>query len=79
MSTVLVEEIAKELGGEIVDIGKEVRSVSQVVKLLGVKPSQVIKSLLFIAEGRPILVIVDGESRASLKKLFKNVRMAKPS
>ncbi|WP_456394674.1 aminoacyl-tRNA deacylase [Thermococcus sp.] len=47
-----------------------------------VKPSHVIKSLLFIADDGPLLVIVDGESRASLKKLeklFGNVRMAKPA
>ncbi|GAB6102815.1 hypothetical protein JCM16138_20380 [Thermococcus atlanticus] len=82
VNTVLVEEIAKELGGGIIYVGKEVKSVSQVERLLGVKPSHVIKSLLFIADDGPLLVIVDGESRASLKKLeklFGNVRMAKPA
>ncbi len=81
LKTILIEEITLELGGEVIDVGKEVKSVSQVVKLLGVKPAQVIKSLIFIAAGEPLLVIVDGESRASLKKLrevFGDVRMAKP-
>ncbi|USS41263.1 nucleotide pyrophosphohydrolase [Thermococcus aggregans] len=79
---VRVEEIVKELGGEIIDAKGEVKSVSQVVELLGVKPENIIKSLVFIVnESEPLLVIVDGKSKASLEKLkniFGNVRMAKP-
>ncbi len=77
-----VEETVKELGGEIIDAKGEVKSVNQVVKLLGVKPENIIKSLIFIInESEPILVIVDGKSKVSLEKLkniFGNVRMAKP-
>ncbi|OYT33325.1 hypothetical protein B6U96_16260 [Archaeoglobales archaeon ex4484_92] len=77
-----VEETVKELGGEIIDAKGEVKSVNQVVKLLGVKPENIIKSLIFIInESEPILVIVDGRSKVSLEKLkniFGNVRMAKP-
>ena len=56
--------------------------MNQVVELLGVKPENIIKSLVFIVnESEPLLVIVDGKSKASLEKLkniFGNVRMAKP-
>lgn len=74
-----LQETVEELGGEIIEVGKEVRSVKQVTKLLGVKPEQVVKSLVFITEKEPILVIVDGKSKASLGKLakyFRKVRMA---
>ncbi|NJE26209.1 nucleotide pyrophosphohydrolase [Thermococcus sp. MV5] len=78
---IVIEEIVKELGGEIIEPKGEVKSVKQVVKLLGVQPDQIIKSLVFIVnESEPILVIVDGKSKASiekLKKVFGNVRMAK--
>ncbi|WP_456453493.1 MazG-like family protein [Thermococcus sp.] len=39
VNTVLVEEIAKELGGGIIYVGKEVKSVSQVERLLGLTSS----------------------------------------
>ncbi len=74
-----LQEIVEELEGEIIEVGKEVRSVKQVTRLLGVKPEQVVKSLIFITEKEPILVIVDGNSKASLEKLakyFGKVRMA---
>lgn len=77
-----VEEIVKELGGEIIEPQGEVKSVKQVVELLGINPENIIKSLVFIVnENEPLLVIVDGKSKASLEKLkniFGNVRMAKP-
>ncbi|KUK16656.1 YbaK/EbsC family protein [Thermococcus sibiricus] len=77
-----VEEIVKELGGEIIEPKGEVKTVEQVVKLLSIDPENIIKSLVFIVnESEPILVIVDGKSKVSLeklKKIFGNVRMAKP-
>ncbi|WP_457754029.1 hypothetical protein [Thermococcus sp.] len=45
-----LQEIVEELEGEIIEVGKEVRSVKQVTRLLGVKPEQVVKSLIFITE-----------------------------
>ncbi|MCA6213890.1 nucleotide pyrophosphohydrolase [Thermococcus bergensis] len=81
-NVIRVEEIVKELGGEIIEPKGEVKTVEQVVKLLGVSPENIIKSLVFIVnESEPILVIVDGKSKVSLEKLrniFGNVRMAKP-
>ena len=74
-----LEELIRKLGGEIINVGKPVKTVEQAVKATDLKPKQIIKSLLFISEEEPVLVIVDGESRVDLNKLakiFGKVRLA---
>ena len=77
-----LEEVIRKLGGEIINVGKPVKTVEQAVKATGSRPRQIIKSLLFISEkDGPILVIVDGESKVDLNKLakiFGKVRLATP-
>ncbi len=77
-----LEEVIRKLGGEIINVGKPVKTVEQAVKATGSRPRQIIKSLLFISEKEgPILVIVDGESKVDLNKLakiFGKVRLATP-
>ena len=77
-----LEELVRELGGEIIDVGKPVKTVEQAVEATGSNPKQIIKSLLFISEEEePVLVVVDGESRVDLNKvaeIFGRVRLAKP-
>ena len=77
-----LEELIRKLGGEIINVGKPVKTVEQAVKATDSKPKQIIKSLLFISEEEePVLVIVDGESKVDLNKLakiFGKVRLATP-
>jgi len=77
-----LENIVKELGGEMIHVGTSVKTVSQTAAALGVKPKQIIKSLLVITEGKgPILAILDGESKLDLRKLserFGYSRLATP-
>ena len=76
-----LKDIARELNAEILEIGRPVKTVKQATRETGVKPRQVIKSLVVICEKEPLLVIVDGESKVSMKKLeelFGNCRLAKP-
>ena len=76
-----LEDIARELEAEILDIGRPVKTVEQATKETGVAKKQVIKSLVIISESEPLLVIVDGESRVSMSKLekkFGKCRFAKP-
>jgi len=77
-----LEELIRKLGGEIINVGKPVKTVEQAVKATGSRPEQIIKSLLFISEKEgPILVIVDGKSKVDLNKLermFGKVRLATP-
>jgi len=82
MTKVNLEELIKKLGGEIINVGKPVKTVEQAVKATGSEVKLVIKSLLFISEKEgPILVIVDGKSKVDLNKLermFGKVRLATP-
>jgi len=77
-----LEDLIRKLGGEIINVGKPVKTVEQAVKATGSNPKQIIKSLLFISEKEPVLVIVDGESKVDLNKLAKiiggKVRLATP-
>lgn len=76
-----IEELIGKLGGEIINAGKPVKTVEQAVKATDSNPKQIIKSLLFISEEEPVLVIVDGESKVDLNKLakiFGKVRLATP-
>lgn len=76
-----LEEIARELGAEVLDIGRPVKTVEQATRETGTERKQVIKSLVIVSESTPLLVIVDGESRVSLPKLekrFGKCRFAKP-
>ena len=76
-----LKELIRKLGGEIINVGKPVKTVEQAVKATDSKPKQIIKSLLFIPEEEPVLVTVDGESKVDLNKLakiFGKVRLATP-
>jgi len=76
-----LEEIVESLGGEIINVGKPVKTVSQAVKATKASPRQIIKSLVLVSEKGPILAIVDGESKVSLEKVkryFGKVRLATP-
>ncbi len=81
MTNEKLDELIKELGGEILDVGKPVKTVEQAVKATNSSPDVIIKSLLFISEKEPILVIVNGKSRVDINKLskhFGSVRLATP-
>ncbi len=76
-----LKKLIEEMGGEIINVGKPVKTVEQAVKATKSKPKQIIKSLLFISQEGPILVIVDGESKVNpskLAKIFGNTRLARP-
>ncbi|RLF87708.1 hypothetical protein DRN43_07125, partial [Thermococci archaeon] len=67
--------------GDILNIGTPGKTGEQAVRETKSAPKQIIKSLIFISEKEPLLVIVDGDSKVSLEKLkniFGDVRLAKP-
>lgn len=75
------EDLIRRLGGELIDLNKHVKTVAQAVKAIGVKPKQIIKSMLFITGKGPIIVIVDGESKVDVEKLgqlYGGARLASP-
>lgn len=57
--------------GELISPGGTTPTVEQAAAALGVRPEQVVKSLLFLVDGSPYLVIVRGTSRVKTGKLLK--------
>lgn len=53
--------------------GEPTPTVETAAAALGVTPEQVIKSLLFLVDGSPHLVIVRGTARVNTKKLLRAV------
>ena len=59
------------IAGELISPGGTTPTVEQAAAALGVRPEQVVKSLLFLVDGNPCLVIVRGTSRVKTGKLLK--------
>ncbi|MFQ5881613.1 MAG: aminoacyl-tRNA deacylase [Candidatus Methylomirabilales bacterium] len=58
------------IAGELIRPGEATPTVEKAAAALGVRPEQVVKSLLFLVEGKPYLVIVRGTVRVSNAKLL---------
>ena len=72
----------KSLGGEIIVLKELVKTVEQASRATGMPPSSIIKSLVFISESGPVLVIVPGDRKVSIAKLASIVgkcRLARPN
>ncbi len=59
------------IAGELIRPGATTPTVEKAALALGVKPEQVVKSLLFLVDGHPYLVIVRGTSRVETAKLLR--------
>lgn len=71
-----VNAILKEFSGGV-------ETVEKASQLCGAKPSEIIKTLIVIADGEPVAVIVPGDRRLSYRKLSavlkaRSIRMARP-
>ncbi len=58
-----------QIEAEIVHLPMETPTVADAAEAVGVRPQQIIKSLLFLADGTPILVVTNGISRVQRKRL----------
>ncbi len=70
---------------EIVHFEVETPTVAAAAEVAGVQPEQIIKSVLFLADGEPVLVVANGTSRVEWKMLAdylgvsrRRLKMAKP-
>lgn len=61
------------IAGELVRPGEPTPTVEAAATALGVTPEQVVKSLLFLVDGNPYLVIVRGTARVNTKKLLNGI------
>lgn len=69
--------------GEILEMRDSTMSVSEAAKVLGTSAESIVKSLVFVAGGRPVVVVVPGPSRVSEERLAEaldvtDVRLASP-
>jgi Cys-tRNA(Pro) deacylase len=61
------------IAGELIRPGEPTPTVEAAASALRVTPEQVVKSLLFLVDGNPYLVIVRGTARVNTKKLLDGV------
>jgi Cys-tRNA(Pro) deacylase len=71
----LVEDFFKDRGMEkrILDYGETTHDSFHAAKAIGVEIGQIAKSILFIADGKPVLVIISGDERVDMKALKKSL------
>jgi prolyl-tRNA editing enzyme YbaK/EbsC (Cys-tRNA(Pro) deacylase) len=76
---------ANRIGAVILPLKRSTATVPQAAAALGVKTDQIIKSLVFQADGQPLLVINNGLARVDHRKLAgclgvgrKRVKLADP-
>ena len=60
---------SNEIKAEIVHLPVETPTVAAAADAVNVKPEQIIKSVLFLADGSPILVVTNGLTRVHRKRL----------
>ena len=84
-----VEEVKKfieehDLDAKILQFDEPVRTVEEAAERSKADPSEIVKTIILIADDRPIAAIIQGNRKIDLEKLrkvlnAKYVRLAKPS
>lgn len=68
---------------KIVDFGESVETVDSASRVAGVPPSDIVKTLLLVVDGRPMAVLLPGDKKLDYRKLSaltkaSKIRMASP-
>lgn len=58
-----------QIEADIIFLEEDTRTVAEAAAVLGAEPDQIIKSILFLADGEPVLVINNGLARVAWKQL----------
>jgi len=58
-----------QIEAEIIFLEEDTRTVAEAAAVLDAEPDQIIKSILFLADGEPVLVINNGLARVAWKQL----------
>lgn len=66
---------ANGIPAEIVVLQDETPTVAAAATAVGVRPEQIVKSVLFLADGRPLLVVTNGLTRIQRKRLADAVQL----
>jgi Cys-tRNA(Pro) deacylase len=72
-----------EMGLKIIDLKEDTSTCELAAAALGVEVGQIAKTLVFLADGQPVLVVASGDRKINAKKLKRllaasKVRMADP-
>lgn len=62
---------SKGLDIEIIEFGQSTHSAEEAADAIGCQVSQIVKSLIFVVDGRPILALVAGDNRLDERKLAR--------
>jgi Cys-tRNA(Pro) deacylase len=62
---------AHRLPAEIVEFPQSTRTASEAARAVGANVAQIVKSLVFIADGRPVIALVSGAVRVDEAKLAR--------
>ena len=73
-----VQRVADFLGAagaeaRLEEFPEEIPTVRDVAKTLGVDPGQIVKTLVFVCDGRPVVALVPGDRRADGGKIARAV------
>lgn len=66
-----------DIPAEIVVLSVETPTVAAAAAAVGVEPAQIVKSVLFLADGRPLLVVTNGLTRIQRKRLADAVSLSR--
>jgi Cys-tRNA(Pro) deacylase len=66
-----VADAARELGlnVNIVEFGETTRTAQEAANAIGCQVAQIVKSLLFVVDGQPVMALVSGANRLDERKL----------
>jgi prolyl-tRNA editing enzyme YbaK/EbsC (Cys-tRNA(Pro) deacylase) len=67
----------QQIAAQIIHLQDETPTVAAAAEALGVLPDQIIKSVLFLADGRPVLVITNGLTRIHRKQLADTLKVSR--
>ncbi|MGQ0569086.1 MAG: YbaK/EbsC family protein [Armatimonadota bacterium] len=70
---VLAALTAHGVAGDVVEFPQGTRSAADAARAIGTTLGQIVKSLVFLADGRPILVLTSGRNRVDTGKLSRLV------
>lgn len=66
-----------DIEAEIVHLPRETLTVAAAAEALNVRPEQIIKSVLFLADERPVLVVANGLTRINYKALADELEISR--
>ena len=55
----------------VIELDKSTRTAQLAAEAIGTELGSIVKSLVFLADGKPVLVLVAGDRRADIKKLTR--------